>query len=100
MKQTKNFTPINGTKNFDSMRQLISEKIQNELMCVLQDQRNLDLLHSLMNVVYNLINEHFKSNSVNDEDFDIDEFITSMLYSASVIIIKVKKLIIFLRYEY
>jgi hypothetical protein len=71
------------------MRQLISEKIQNELMCVLQEQRSLDLLLSLMNVVYKLINEHFKSNSAKDEEFDIDDFITHMLYSASCIILKV-----------
>ena len=90
MKQTKNFVPVNGQKNFDSMRSLISEKIQNELMSLLQDQRSLDLLLSLMNVVYQIINEHFKSNPVKNLGFDIDEFINSMLYSASCIILKVK----------
>jgi len=73
------------------MRQLISEKIQGELMPLLQEQRSIDLLQSLMNVVYKLINDHVISKTSKDENLDIDKYINVMLYSSCCIILKVNK---------
>lgn len=75
------------------MRQFILEKIQRELSIVLQEERCIDILHQLMNIVYKLINEQMKT-SQKEDSFDIEEFISSMIYSACCIVLKVKKKIL------